>query len=411
MNKLTVCKDNRVIEAGYRLSRIEQNIILYAISKVNPYDDSLENLNIEINVKEFSDIFNLNEKSIYNQLKIAINNLYERSIKVKDPINEEEFRWISGKKYFNQEGRLTLSFTQQIAPYLTKIKENFKHYKLINVSKFRKEYSFRFYEFFVQFVIVGYREILINDLKEMLMIEESYRETKELTRKVVKPCVDEINKFSNLKVTYKTIKKGVKITGYRFEIKSDNAQEIEQQIEESTQKEINKIIKNKVAENIEKEKTNNTENLNLYLSIIKALEQSEQKLITLTAKEINLLIKFEKSFHKNNRRFIFKSEEQKNYLMGVLSKKGTLKNHIQDNKTQEENEKKKQAKEEKLNSIELKSGMILVGSATQNEYVINEFCAIVGAQYKNSNQDFLSVGVNPIQLLKELVACDKLKIK
>lgn len=408
-NKLTVFKDNRVIEAGYKLSKLEQCLILYAVAKSNPKKFDRK---VNFSVKDFLEMFpNFSPKHIYTQLKEAVDSLYERSITVDNPIYKAKFRWVSSAYYFKDKATISVNFTEEIEPYLSDLSCRYTKYKLVNISNFKSDYSFRIYELLTQYRSSGSRKISIDELRKMLMIEDKYQTTKSLNQLLLKPCIDEINQYSDLKITYKPLKQGVKITGYKFEIKSDKMQEIEQQIEESTHEEINKIIKNKVAENIEKEKTSNTENLNLYLSIIKALEQSEQGLINLAAKEINLLIKFEKSFHKNNRRFIFKSEEQKNYLMGVLSKKGTLKNHIQDNKTQEENEKKKQAKEEKINSIELKAGMILVGSATQNEYLINEFCAVIGADYKHCQQDFLSVGVNPIDQLKELVACDKLKIK
>jgi len=55
--------------------------------------------------------------------------------------------------------------------------------------------------------------------------------------------------------------------------------------------------------------------------------------------------------------------------------------------------------------------MILVGLATKNKYVINEFGAVIGADYKHCQQDFLSLGVNQIEQLKELVAVGKLVIQ
>lgn len=409
MKKLTVCKDNRVIEAGYKLSKLEQCLILYAVAKNNPLAFQRK---VSFKVKDFLGMFpNFSEKHIYSQLKNAIDELYERSIVVENPVYKAKFRWVSSAHYYKNEAKIDVNFTEEIEPYLSDLNERFTQYKLVNVSKFKSDYSFRFYEFFIQYLRIGWREISVEDLRNMLMTKDKYKTTKSLNQLLIKPCIEEINKHSDLKITYKPIKKGVKITGYWFDIKSNNKQCIEQKIEESTHEEIKRIIKNKVSENIEKEKVSNTENLNLYLSIIKTLEQSEQGLINLTPKEINLLIKFEKLFHENNRKFIFKSDEQKKYLFGVLSKKGTLKDHIQSSKTKKENELQKQAREEKIKSITLEKNMILVGIATGNQYVVNEHGFIVGANYKNYSKDGLFAGVNHIEQLKELVLSQQLKIK
>jgi len=214
MNKLTVCKDNRVIEAGYKLSKLEQCLILFAVAKNNPLKFQRK---ISFYVKEFIEMFpTFSEKNIYSQLKKAVDELYERSIVVNNPVSIKKFRWVSSAEYYTGEARIDVNFTEEIEPYLSDLNARFTQYKLFNVSKFKSDYSFRLYELFIQYLKIGTRDILIDDLRTMLIIGEKYKTNKSFNQLLIKPCVAEINKLSDLKISYVAIKKGVSIVGYKF---------------------------------------------------------------------------------------------------------------------------------------------------------------------------------------------------
>jgi len=408
MNKksLVVYKDNRVVEAGYKLNKIEQNIILYSVAKLNPLDQYLD---IRINVKEFAKMFNLNEKSAYNQLKTAIDELYNRTIKVKDPIGDEEFRWIYAKRYFVDEGSLSVSFTPTIAPYLKDLKSKFTCYNLANVCKFKKEYSFRFYEFFIQYLKIGVREISIDELKRILLLDDKYQETKYLNDQLIKPCVAEINKYSNLNITYETIKKGRSIVAYKFKIKSNNQKQVDDKaIKKSALKDVLNTAQISAKVEAEKEKIINTESYEIYEKILITFANFSNSNITLSEKEINLLNKFKRMYEKE-KEIKFSSEKQKKYLLGLLDKK----NSIQQTTEIQIRSRQKTLKDLKKISddIELKVGMILIGSVTKNEYTIQDNLIIIGASYTRATQDNLSLGVNDLVHIRELIDAKKLILK
>jgi len=407
MNKLTVCKDNRVIEAGYKLTKLEQCLILFAVAKNNPLKFQRK---ISFYVKEFIEMFpTFSEKNIYSQLKKAVDELYERSIVVNNPLSVKKFRWVSSAEYYTGEARIDVNFTEEIEPYLSELNTRFTQYKLFNVSKFKSDYSFRLYELFIQYLKIGYRDILLDDLRKMLLVGDKYKTNKSLNQLLIKPCVNEINKLSDLKISYVAIKKGVSIVAYKFTIKSNNQEQVDDKaIKKSALKDVLDTAKAKAKVEAEKEKLINAESYEIYEKILITFANFSNSNITLSDKEINLLNKF-KRVYEQEKEIKFSSDSQKKYLLGVLDKK----NSIQQTTEMQIRSRQRTLKDLKKISddIELKVGMILIGSVTKNEYKIKDNLIIFGADYEKANQDRLSVGVNDLVHIRELIDAKKLVIK
>lgn len=221
MSNLIVYKSNYLIEASYKLSQIEQHIILYCISKINPLDKDTEEQKIQtIYADDFIKQYpNMAKNHVYKQLKDGINDLYNRSLVVKKPERIEMFRWIQAKYYYDQDGKAIIKFSDDIMPYLTDFKEQFTKYKLRNISAFKRIYSIRLYEILTQYKALKSRILSVSDLRILLELYEKYFEFKELKRNVIDPSIEEINEKSDLLVDYKLIKKGRSIDSIEFIIK------------------------------------------------------------------------------------------------------------------------------------------------------------------------------------------------
>ena len=74
-----VVKSNRLVEACYRLNLIEQQIILFAISRSRDEQLGLSPNNpVTIAASAFAKVFGTNESKVYGQLKEALGDLFER---------------------------------------------------------------------------------------------------------------------------------------------------------------------------------------------------------------------------------------------------------------------------------------------------------------------------------------------
>ena len=214
---LTVVKSNRLIEASFRLSLNEQRLILHFISKL----DSTERLNkqedFKINVLEFAETFGISKKNAYTYIKDASDRLFERHVKIRRPRSVLKTRWISSIDYKDNEGDVTLSFAPKIIPYLSKLKDNFTQYKIEHISKMTSVYSVRMYELLIQWGSVGQRKVSLEDLRLYFGLHANeYGRMDIFKQKVLDFAIDQINEHSNLKVSYRQIKKGRKISHFDF---------------------------------------------------------------------------------------------------------------------------------------------------------------------------------------------------
>jgi len=217
MSNLVIYKDNYLVEASYKLTLLEQRLMIYCIGKLNPEKPEREQIIIiDDFVKQFKDI---DKNSAYKQVKKAIETLYERSIKVKDPKRTKEFRWISSKEYWNDKGSASIAFSAEVMPYICQLEKQFTKYQLRNISAFKKMYSIRTYELLTQYRTIQCRVINLIDLRCILKLEGKFKIWSDLKKFVIDPSVEEINEKSDLLVEYELIKKGRSVDSIKFSIK------------------------------------------------------------------------------------------------------------------------------------------------------------------------------------------------
>ncbi|MFW9340034.1 RepB family plasmid replication initiator protein, partial [Glaesserella parasuis] len=82
-------------------------------------------------VREFPEI---NMDNAYKQIQAAIKRIYERSVRTEDSNRVTEFRWVSSRTYFKNEGRFRIAMTNEVMPYLTQLKGQFTQYQLRHIS-------------------------------------------------------------------------------------------------------------------------------------------------------------------------------------------------------------------------------------------------------------------------------------
>lgn len=215
---LTVYKDNYLVEASYKLSLMEQRIMLFAISKLDPRSPQREHSFLVSELLKFYP--DIEPSSAYRALREAVYKLSERWVRTEDPEKIREFRWISSRTYFKDEGRIDINFTPEIMPYLSQLEGQFTKYRLENIASFRGTYSIRIYELLTQYKMRGNREISIDNLRTWLQAESKYDTFKALNQWAIKPAIEEINQKSDLQVSVEPIKRGRKITALKFVIGS-----------------------------------------------------------------------------------------------------------------------------------------------------------------------------------------------
>ena len=209
-----ITKSNALVDASYRLSLNEARVLFYGLSLINPLSNEFP-LEYVIEIKKFADMFNLESHNIYETIKDTVmNRFWERefSISIKDNTKIRS-RWLISIEYNDHKGLLKIFFHPKIQPFLHQLKENFTSYYLEKIAHFKSIYSVRFYELSIMHINMSKKEkclfaVNIADIKKKMGLEKKYSRFSNFKLHVLEIAKSEINKHSDLHLSYKIIKLG-----------------------------------------------------------------------------------------------------------------------------------------------------------------------------------------------------------
>nr|WP_279053201.1 replication initiation protein RepM [Acinetobacter tandoii] len=219
-----VYKDNNLVEASYSLNLSEQRLILIAIIAAREIEKELtSNTILTIHASEYMKQFNLGRQASYEALQSACDNLFERHLNYKaiDPVTGKigvyKSRWVSKVGYVKEEGCVQLIFAPDIIPLFVKLEEKFTRYELKQISPLTSVYAIRLYELLIRWRSTGKLYISIDELRSKLgLLEEEYKKMGDFKKRVLTVAINQINKFTDITVSYTQIKEGRNISELHF---------------------------------------------------------------------------------------------------------------------------------------------------------------------------------------------------
>ena len=215
VNKLVV-KSNDLIEARYKLNLNEQKIILYAVTMLDRTKDKF-NI-ISLNVKEFTELIGTTTER-YTEIREVVRELRKKEIIINTSESELITGWLSSIDYIKDSGMIELEFSEKLIPYLLQLKEKFTRYQIKNILPLKNKHSIRIYELMKQYQTIGHRTFNIDELKEILMLDDKYKEFKNFNRFVIKQTMEEINEYTDIDIDFELIKKGRNVVSIKYIIK------------------------------------------------------------------------------------------------------------------------------------------------------------------------------------------------
>jgi len=223
-NELVV-KSNRLAEASYRLTLVEQQIILFAICRAREEQQGLTaDTLVTITAADFSAMFGTHEDEVYRQLKEAMNTLYSRSVTLYDTHPEtgkeriNKVRWVSRASYIDGAGAVQIRFAVDMVPYITRLEREFTAYRLEKIGKLSSVHAVRLYELLIQYLSLGKREIEIDWLKSTLQVSDAYPRIESFKRSVIDVATQQINAHTDITTSYTQRKTGRNVTHLNFKI-------------------------------------------------------------------------------------------------------------------------------------------------------------------------------------------------
>jgi plasmid replication initiation protein len=225
-----VVKSNRLVEASYRLSLVEQQIILFAICRAREEQRGLSPENpVTISAIDFAAMFGTNETKVYGQLKEAMLTLYKRDVRLYDTNPRTgkpritNTRWISAASYIDGDGEIQIIFAPLMIPFITRLEREFTQYRLEKIGNLSSVHAVRLYELLLQYMGLGKREFEIPRLKETLGIETEYPDIDNFKKWVIDSSVKQINTHTDITTSYTQRKTGRVVTHFNFKIQAKEA--------------------------------------------------------------------------------------------------------------------------------------------------------------------------------------------
>ena len=201
-NERLIVKSNNLVEASYRLTAIEQKIILNLVSVIKKDDKEFQRYRFKIS--EFIDLLGIKDQSKYKGIPEIAEGLMKKILTIQEGKNTLKVAWLSGVKVFHGEGIVEMEFSPYLKPYLLQLKERFTSYKLQEVIQLKSAYSVRIYELLKQYEKIGERTFDLEKLRYILAIEKNeYALYSDFKKRVILKSQEEINEktdsFLNMK--------------------------------------------------------------------------------------------------------------------------------------------------------------------------------------------------------------------
>lgn len=227
-----VVYSNAVARASYRLSTVELRIMMSAIAQIPRADADPE----AIYWVSASDLVSLGSdaKAVYAQLRQAAEVLFMRYITIREKEYTDTLHWLYRVRYSEGDGKIGLTFSPPLLPFLSELKESFTQYQLIELAGLTSEYAVRIYAMCMQFKDTGWLDISISNLRQALELGDKYAGNMSMFRKtVLDVAVKQINESKDTKIVvrYELKKTGRRFTDVRFTFRPKTKEEKPKQIE------------------------------------------------------------------------------------------------------------------------------------------------------------------------------------
>jgi plasmid replication initiation protein len=229
-NNLTVVHSNELIEAGYGHTIDELRLINLALTKINSKKENPGE--IDIYPEEFSEMFNLNSKNVWRNMKNAIDKIMSKPVKMyrQDENGKEktvQIVWLVRSEYYSNQNdgtKLSIKFSPEITPYLFEIKDRFTSLNFEYASKLTTPFSYRLYSWLIESKNLDKNksgeticvELEIEWMKERANLKGEYDRWVNFRDRVIQPAVDQINSKTDISVVWKPIKESRSVKAISF---------------------------------------------------------------------------------------------------------------------------------------------------------------------------------------------------
>lgn len=223
MQNNLVAQSNNLVVATYTMTVKEKELLLACVSRIDSRIDAkivTKQTKFTVTVQEIKDLFyqKPNEDNAYRDLKKAADNLFDREVIIRLGENKTlRTRFVSGVVFDPDQSEITLTFAEDILPYLTQLSANFTKYRLVEISELSSIHAIRLYELIICWIGQWQysKKFDLDDFREVMGVAGKYKQFGQLKESVIDKAIQQINENTQYKVSVNYRKVGrtfVKLT-------------------------------------------------------------------------------------------------------------------------------------------------------------------------------------------------------
>lgn len=220
-----VVMQNRIIECFKSMSIDEKRILIIA-SPIARTIDATEKDAIRITSEQFAKECGIKTNSAYSQLEEASKSLLRRYFSYTNANKKIYCNWVIRAIY--EDAAISICFPDEVLLMLKEFDKlnPYTKYKKDIVLSLKKDYSIDIYHLAKKHQTMGQFEMSLELIKSELGLPNSYDKICNLKDRVIKPSLDEINKNTDIDLSYENVKKGRSVIGFRFTVKDKPKQKL-----------------------------------------------------------------------------------------------------------------------------------------------------------------------------------------
>jgi plasmid replication initiation protein len=207
-----------VINARYALTQNEIDIVLVLLTAIHKDDKDFKDYQFTI-----ADLVaKTGRKWNSKQLKATVKGLMSKPLELpKEGKGWTIVNWFSFFEY-DDSGLITCRFDKRLKPYLVDIQGRMILGDVRHLLPMKSSYSKRVYLLLKEYSKFGVRKFEVEELMEILKVPKSFKVYSEFKKKVLQRAEQDINKFTDLKVSFDEKKLGRKVKSITFFIKKND---------------------------------------------------------------------------------------------------------------------------------------------------------------------------------------------
>lgn len=225
-DNLTVYYANELARKYCKFSLEEQKVLHLIFSQINPYGNNPTTF--KLNKLDFFNKLELDSTDRYPRYRKLIRNLINKTFfEIKEQNGDELVGVvIYNSKWYAKQPFFEVKLNSEFMPYLQQLVKNYTKINLDSALKLKSKHSLSLYKWLCSWTNedqnTNQRYITTKELKELfgLSINDYVYNNKfnraHFERRIINPIILEINKKTNINVSFKKQKKHNKIQNYEF---------------------------------------------------------------------------------------------------------------------------------------------------------------------------------------------------